>query len=89
MSAGFPLPGSAYYFSINESSRRTTIQIHNGSVEVVSVEGSTKRIALERAWDALQDYGFGRERRRTQRALDGGQAAAQSGRVEVPAASNA
>jgi hypothetical protein len=59
---GFPLPGSAYYFSLDETSRRTTIIIHNGGVEVVNVEGSTKRIALERAWDALRDYGFGRKR---------------------------
>lgn len=54
--AGFPLPNTAYYFTISESSKRTRIEIYNGSVAIVRVEASNKRIALERAWNALQEW---------------------------------
>lgn len=59
-SVGFPLPDSNWYFSMIKVSNRFTITIMHGNYEVVKADGSTKRIALERAWDALQEYCFGR-----------------------------
>lgn len=60
MSAGFPLQSGRWYFEIYETSRAVEIKIRHEDTVVVLERGSTKRIATERAWNALQDYCFGR-----------------------------
>jgi len=58
MGAGFPLPGTNWYFSIIQKRNGYTIHIYDGKVLIVNVNGSDERIAKGRAWDALQEYCF-------------------------------
>lgn len=61
-SVGFILPDSKWYFSMSKIGRKYIITLMHGDQEVVEVEGTKKGIALERAWDALQEYCFGRKK---------------------------
>jgi hypothetical protein len=55
---GFPLPNSQWYFSIRCIDKVWTIEITEGVNEIVNVKASNKRLAVERAWDKLDDYCF-------------------------------
>lgn len=68
--AGFPLPGSTYFVNISENSRRTTVKIYRGTQVVVDVKAGKKRLATERAFDALQEYCFRGHRKAAQPPLN-------------------
>lgn len=59
MSASYPLPNNLNV-CIDDASRVTEIKIFRDGELIVHVTGSKKSIATERAFDALQDYCFGR-----------------------------